>query len=136
MRTIDDAEEFYTSGACGIFAYALWIVLGRPKDGMIGIISCDDGEPFSDDIPFDATHAYLDLPNCEMDVYGCRSSDDMAEEFDLDGWSYCGPYPAEEFRRLFLSEDDSDYAPLLGGEARIQEAIAFIEANRERYVPA
>jgi hypothetical protein len=131
--TIDEAEDRYMNGGCAAFAYALWLAHGSPADAMIGLLCCDDNEPFSDDIPFDCTHAYLDMPDYEMDVAGRRSPDEMADDLYLDSCSLNGPYAPDEFLRTFVAMAPGQDLPLGGSAEAIAEALAFIQEHPERY---
>ena len=137
--SIEITEDHYMHGHCASFAYALWLAHGKPSNGLIGILSddllssdADEADPDSDEILFDCTHAYLDLPTCEIDVCGARSPQEMAEQLGLASWSLYGPYTPKEFLELFTSYHRPD-RPLEASSDEIAKALAFIRMHPTRY---
>ena len=131
-----DNDNYFMSEGCGVFAYALWLLRGKPLNGDIGIISNIDGEPwFGDDSDyptheFEATHVFYIEDDLTMDIMGNRSTNDMISDFGIHAEVH-GPYNPEYFKNEWMG--DTDYYPLYYNNDMLREAMEIINNNKELY---
>ena len=117
--------EFFMEEGCAVFAEALRRILssmGIRSD--IELMSNDDDEPWSDDIPYNATHVVLwcpKFPNKYIDVKGIRSPEEVADDFTMISWSM---YSLDRIEDIMSDDDD---LPIYGNEQDIQKTMEWIK---------
>lgn len=128
------ATDMYLDGECGVFAVALARFFG--KKATIYIMSRNDGEKWSADLPYEVTHVFVIHDRKTYDAKGKRSLAEMAKDFGMDqgGYTIKGPYPEPFFKLLFVG--DSDTKPLHGNEQDIVKANNYIKKNIELFKTA
>lgn len=121
--------EFYMTGGCGIFAIALHKVFGY----AIGSLLDDENTEYydEDEEPIaSVVHVFAHDGDKIIDAKGVRSIEKVkADYWDVEGridWEVS----EREIREEYSGEDRPLY-PVLDSE--IQEAVEFIENNREEY---
>jgi hypothetical protein len=136
MAALDATEERYLEGGCLAFAYALWIAHGLRADASVAILSNDLGEGWGD-IDHEATHAYLDLPDREIDVRGVRTPSDMAEDLNVEEWSIAVELHPDQAVSTYAGGLDRDVEegdfPIRLCEDDILDALVHIANHPERY---
>jgi hypothetical protein len=128
----EELLDHYLNGACPAFIQAVWLANGKPDDLMVGILSADDHEPVSDEVPFDFTHLYIDGPDYEMDIAGKRPVDEMADDLHLVGWEINGPWPYAEIMGFVGSEPGHDL-PLSAYPDDVERALAYIQSRPDDF---
>lgn len=115
--------EFYLSEGCGQFSMALskWF-----PNAKIALLCNNDGEHWSAEFPYEATHACLVVNGVYIDARGARQLSDICEEFSLDQAALTIlPYTPGIFRQECVGDDD-EY-PLYGNQMDILEAMKNIK---------
>ena len=104
-------EDYCMVEGCGIWA----VDFARKNGGEICILSADYGEEWSDEIPYEITHAFVKKDGKTFDAGGQRSADEMAKELNVTLYSIKGPWLPDEFEAKFMG--DTDDKPLFGKTA-------------------
>ena len=132
----DRVAARYLEGGCLAFAYALWIAHGCRKDASIAILSNDFGEGWGD-IDHEATHAYLTLPEGDMDVRGFRDVSHMAGEMNIDYWSIAAELHPDEAISTYAGGFSTDVEmgdyPIGLEQDDIVDALVHIANHPKRY---
>jgi GNAT superfamily N-acetyltransferase len=121
----EDADYSMVEG-CGIYA----VDFARANGGEIYILSNDSGEAWSEDIPYEVTHVFVNKDGKTFDVRGERSVDDMAQELQAVPYSIKGPWSVDEFKKKFMG--NSDKKPLYGkgrGGGKVADTDILVEVN-------
>ena len=132
----DAMKDRYLNGGCLAFAYALWIAHGCPEDGYISILSDDLADGWAG-IDHDATHAYFERQDAEIDVCGIRSPSVMAEDFDLASWSIAATLSPAKALSVYAGGleyeiEEGDY-PIILRRDDIEDALVHIANHPKRY---
>jgi RNA:NAD 2'-phosphotransferase (TPT1/KptA family)/8-oxo-dGTP pyrophosphatase MutT (NUDIX family)/ribosomal protein L32 len=120
-RTAAEDPDYYMTEGCGIYA----VDFARKNGGEIYILSAERGEEWSEEIPYEVTHAFVKKDGKTFDVRGERTPDKMAWELSMGEYSVKGPWTPDAFEAKFMG--DTDDKPLFGNTA------AKIATNKKFY---
>lgn len=104
-------DDYHMIEGCGIYA----VDLAKKLGGSVYVLSAQGGEPWSEEIPYEVTHAYAEKDGKTFDVRGERPVEEMARELNISGYNLKGPWSPEEFEAKFMGS--SDDKPLYGKTA-------------------
>ena len=121
--------EYYLTEGCGIFAYILSSFIPNSK---IIILSDTDGEEWSEEIPYEVTHAAA-LHNGNLyDVRGERTLGNMIELDFPQGMAKRDTLTPEQFKTHFM--DGTDDTPLYAPDQNdITKVSKYIKENPELF---
>jgi 8-oxo-dGTP pyrophosphatase MutT (NUDIX family)/RNA:NAD 2'-phosphotransferase (TPT1/KptA family)/GNAT superfamily N-acetyltransferase len=123
-----EEPDYYMTEGCGIFA----VDFARKNGGEIYIMAADRGEEWSDEIPYEVTHAFVKKDGKTFDIRGERTPDKMAWELSMGGYSIKGPWTPDAFEAKFMG--GSDDKPLYGNT--IAAKTADWDEEEEDYDPS
>jgi RNA:NAD 2'-phosphotransferase (TPT1/KptA family)/GNAT superfamily N-acetyltransferase/ADP-ribose pyrophosphatase YjhB (NUDIX family) len=103
--------DYYMTEGCGIWA----VDFARKNGGEIYILSAERGEEWSEEIPYEVTHAFVKKDGRTYDVRGERTPDKMAWELSMGEYTVKGPWTPDEFEAKFMGSTDDK--PLFGKES-------------------
>src|SRR5271170_4466364 len=105
---LTEHPDYYMTEGCGIFA----VDYARKNGGEIFVMAADRGESWSDEIPYEVTHAFVKNNGKTFDIRGERTPDKMAWELSMGDYTIKGPWTPEAFEAKFMGS--SDDKPLFG----------------------
>lgn len=127
-RSALDSDYYLTEG-CGIFALAL--AEFNPASSIY-IFSNNNGEKWSDRIPYEVTHVVTAIDGEIYDVTGRTSKIQVDQQFNLAGnYTIKGPFLPSEFAKKFVGSNDTK--PLYGRKSDIDEAKKIINFLPDKY---
>lgn len=128
-----DRSYFWTEG-CAAFALQLAReIRSRGGQADIAVITNHDGEPWSDDHPFEFTHVVVSTADGYVDVNGFeRDVETIANKIFTMHIGLEGDWDVDEFERSFVGSDDDK--PLYGGDAEIAMWVRrLLDSDPARY---
>src|SRR5271170_6477459 len=108
---LTEHPDYYMTEGCGIFA----VDYARKNGGEIFVMAADRGESWSDEIPYEVTHAFVKNNGKTFDIRGERTPDKMAWELSMGDYTIKGPWTPEAFEAKFMGSTDDK--PLFGNVA-------------------
>lgn len=121
--------EYYLEEGCGIFAHVL---IGILKMGKIAVFSDPNGEAWSEELPYEATHVAVRVNQTLYDIRGKRTLANMIETDFPQGMRDVGLYSLEQFTPIFM--DGTDDTPLYAPQSDdITTITNYVKSNPELF---